>query len=181
MAAPTAEVPCQEPVQPRRYDPFPDDAGASDELDGSEHSRIGGTVFGPKSIGFFGGIALMVNNITGPGVVQLAPMFVQSGWLAPTAAILGLWCVSSLGASMFAEVMRNVPGNDHFQDRIEYSTTTKWFLGHRVYYMSVLSLCASLQALNILSIQQSTNNLDRIISTIFGQSCGLQVFFFVAA
>ena len=39
--------------------------------------------FGGKTIGYFAGIALLINNITGPGVPQLPNMFAEAGWLVP--------------------------------------------------------------------------------------------------
>ena len=35
--------------------------------------------FGVKSISYFGGVALLVNNITGPAMVTIAPMFQNAG------------------------------------------------------------------------------------------------------
>ena len=64
--------------------------------------------FGGKNIGYFAGIALLINNITGPGVPQLPNMFAESGWLLPSITILVIWAMTSLSTVMYAEAMRKV-------------------------------------------------------------------------
>jgi len=36
--------------------------------------------FGDKSIGFGGGFCLLLNNITGPGLVALPALYQHAGW-----------------------------------------------------------------------------------------------------
>ena len=57
--------------------------------------------FGSKKIGFFASVALLINNITGPGVPQLPNLFVESGWLTPVLCILGVWIMTTLSSAMF--------------------------------------------------------------------------------
>ena len=78
--------------------------------------------FGSKTIGTFAGIALLINNITGPGVPGLPNMFSEAGWLSPTIILLLIWSMSSLSATMYCEAMRRIPGNEHFRGRLEYTS-----------------------------------------------------------
>ena len=71
--------------------------------------------FGGKNISYFAGIALLINNITGPGVPQLPNMFAEAGWLVPTILILVIWIMTSLSTVMYCEAMRKIPGNEHFR------------------------------------------------------------------
>lgn len=130
-------------------------------------------VFGSKSIGFFAGIALLINNITGPGIPQLPNMFAEAGWLLPTLCIIFVWATSTVSASMYCEAMRKVPGNEHFKDRLEYSTVVKYFFGRKWYIASQVGLNGALQSLNIISVIQSAQVMDAAISKIFGHTCGL--------
>eukprot|EP00966_Prymnesium_polylepis_P142707 3294922-Prymnesium_polylepis.1 len=73
---------------------------------------------------------LLVNNVTGPGVPQLPNLFVEAGWLLPVVCILAVWGMTTISASMYAEAMRHIPGNDHFRGRVEYSTIVNHYFGH---------------------------------------------------
>jgi len=130
-------------------------------------------LFGSKSIGMFAGIALLINNVTGPGVPQLANMFVEAGWLFPVVCILLTWMITTFSASMYCEAMRNVPGNEYFRDRIEYSTIVKHYFGRSWYIAAQVGLNGALQSLNIISVVQSAQVMDNALSAMFGSSCAL--------
>ncbi len=65
---------------------------------GNGKSRVGGG----KTIGMFASVALLINNITGPGVPSLPNMFAESGWLFPTVVLLAVWSLSSVSTTMCA-------------------------------------------------------------------------------
>lgn len=132
-------------------------------------------IFGGKTIGSFAGIALLINNITGPGIPQLPNMFVEAGWLFPTLCILGIWIMSTVSSSMYCEAMRKIPGNEHFKDRIEYSTIVKHYFGNRWYIAAMIGLNGALQCLNIISVVQSAQVMDSAISAVFGNTCGINL------
>ena len=46
--------------------------------------------FGGKTITFVGSVALLTNNILGPGIFSLPSMFQESGWLFPLLVLVGL-------------------------------------------------------------------------------------------
>jgi len=131
--------------------------------------------FGTKNIGFLAGCALLVNNITGPGVPQLPNMFVEAGWLIPTLCIVVIWLMTTVSASMYCEAMRKIDGNDHFRDRVEYTTIVKHYFGQGWYKASQIGLNGALQSLNIVSVIQSAQVMDNAMSAIFGRSCALNL------
>lgn len=131
--------------------------------------------FGAKDIGFVASIALLVNNITGPGVPQLSGMFVEAGWLFPTFVILAIWGMTTFSSSMFCEAMRKIPGNEHFHSRAEYTTVVKYYFGPRWYAASQVGLNGALQCLNIVSVIQSAQVMDNLLSVIFGNTVGLNL------
>ena len=126
--------------------------------------------FGGKTIGYFAGIALLINNITGPGVPQLPNMFAEAGWLVPTITILVIWFMTSLSTTMYAEAMRKIPGNEHFRSRIEYTTIVKYYFGRSAYVASQIGLNGALQALNIISVIQSAQVMDNTIAAVWGNT-----------
>jgi len=142
---------------------------AADFLNKLEHS------FGAKEIGLWAGIILMVNNITGPGVPGLPNMFVEAGWLPPLLVLVVIYAMTTVSASMYAEAMSNIPGNEGFKDRIEYSTIVQYYFGRRWYIASQIGLNGALQSLNIISVIQSAQVMDNAISAIFSKSCGMNL------
>lgn len=131
--------------------------------------------FGLKEISMFSGVVLLINNITGPGVPQLPNMFAEAGWLAPTICLIAVWIMTTVSSSMYAEAMSNMPGNERFDKRYEYSTIVKYYFGQGWYIASQIGLNGALQSLNIISVIQSAQVMDNAISAIFGKSCGLSL------
>eukprot|EP00045_Choanoeca_perplexa_P005989 m.50187 g.50187 ORF g.50187 m.50187 type:complete len:387 (-) comp13400_c0_seq1:487-1647(-) len=131
--------------------------------------------FGGKTIGYFAGVALLINNITGPGVPSLANMFAESGWLVPSIVFLAVWLMSSISTTMYCEAMRKIPGNEHFRGRVEYTSLVEYYFGHKAYLAAQIGLSGALQSLNIISVVQSAQVMDNAISAIFGHSCGVNI------
>eukprot|EP00040_Diaphanoeca_grandis_P030813 m.182974 g.182974 ORF g.182974 m.182974 type:complete len:581 (+) comp32140_c0_seq2:152-1894(+) len=131
--------------------------------------------FGKKSIGTFAGVALLVNNITGPGVPQLPNLFAESGWLVPVVLFLIVWAMSSLSATMYCEAMRRIPGNEHFRGRAEYTSIAAYYFGRSGYIAAQIGLNGALQSLNIVSVMQSAQVMDRALAEVAGQSCGINI------
>eukprot|EP00049_Salpingoeca_infusionum_P013279 m.247901 g.247901 ORF g.247901 m.247901 type:complete len:614 (-) comp15402_c1_seq1:776-2617(-) len=134
------------------------------------HDGLGG-----KTIGFFAGVALLINNITGPGVPSLPNMFAEAGWLFPTVCFVLVWAMSSISTTMYCEAMRKIPGNSHFRGRIEYTSIVKYYFGRKAYVAAQIGLNGALQSLNIISVIQSAQVMDNAISAIFGHSCGVNI------
>eukprot|EP00055_Hartaetosiga_balthica_P015892 m.97375 g.97375 ORF g.97375 m.97375 type:complete len:275 (-) comp8986_c0_seq2:1918-2742(-) len=109
------------------------------------------------------------------GVPSIPNMFVESGWLFPTLAFIIIWLMTSLSTTMYCEAMRNIPGNENFRDRIEYSSIVEYFFGRKAYLAAQIGLNGALQSLNIISVIQSAQVMDAAISVIFGHSCGFNI------
>ncbi|KAG0024965.1 hypothetical protein BGZ81_007533, partial [Podila clonocystis] len=68
-----------------------------------------------KDISFWGGMALLISNMTGPGLVTIPVVAQSAGWL-PTILGFGLVALLSTLSSLFiCEAMTEVPGNEYFQ------------------------------------------------------------------
>lgn len=167
MVAPASDF--REPVLP--LDPHPLTLSWGQDHEAASKRQA----FGGKSIGTFAGVALLVNNITGPGIPQLPNIFAEAGWLMPTLCIFAIWAASTVSAAMYCEAMRKIPGNEHFVGNIEYSTIVKHYFGRGWYVASQVGLNGALQALNIISVVQSAQVMDSAISMVFGTTCGLNL------
>jgi len=142
---------------------------AQDYLSSLQHD------FGQKDIAMFSGVVLLINNITGPGVPGLPNMFVEAGWLFPTVVVIAVWGMTTLSATMYAEAMANIPGNEGWKSRIEYSTIVQYYFGRRWYLAAQLGLNGALQSLNIISVIQSAQVMDGLVAELFGKSCGINI------
>lgn len=111
-----------------------------------------GDSFGAKTIGAFAGTTLLMNNMMGVGIPILPNMFQQAGWVTPMIVIVAIALLSGLSATMLCEAMKYLPGNRYFDDRIEYASLCKFYLGKWPYMFTQLVLNLSLLSLNILSI-----------------------------
>lgn len=130
---------------------------------------------GAKTIGFWSSIALLINNITGPGIPSLPNMFAEAGWLVPVLCLLAVWLMTTLSAAMFCEAMERIPGNTAFAGRIEYSTIVNHYFGRRWYFAAQVGLNGALQSLCVISVVQSAQVMDVFISAVAGKTCGLNL------
>lgn len=74
-----------------------------------------------KDISFWGGMALLISNMTGPGLVTIPAVAQSAGWL-PTILGFGLVALLSTLSSLFiCEAMTEVPGNEFFQSNVSVS------------------------------------------------------------
>lgn len=74
-----------------------------------------------KDISFWGGMALLISNMTGPGLVTIPVVAQSAGWL-PTILGFGLVALLSTLSSLFiCEAMTEVPGNEFFQSNVSVS------------------------------------------------------------
>jgi hypothetical protein len=106
--------------------------------------------FGGKVITLTGGVALLLNNATGPGLVQIPLLFQQSGWLPSVAMFISSFALSVLSALMLVEATSRIagathpahtgtlahtrhthtriPGNATFDKRVEFAAITRFHL-----------------------------------------------------
>ena len=132
---------------------------------------------GGKTITTFGSIALLVNNVTGGGMVLFAQMYQQAGWLLPTLCLLLLMLICGTGALMLVECMAMMPRNGQFRRRVEYTTVMKHFCSHRWYVLIAVFYQLSLAVTNISLIVQSIQVMDFTIVAIAGRTCALPEFY----
>jgi amino acid permease len=103
---------------------------------------------GGKTIPFWGGVALFINNITGGGMVLFPQLYQEAGWLLSTGCLLlimGLSCACTL---MVIAAMSIIPGNGRFQKRIEYTTIMQHYLPRSGYWIAMMLYQLSLACNN---------------------------------
>ncbi len=129
--------------------------------------------FGAKTINSVSGTALLMNNMMGVGIPLLPTLFQQAGFVSPIVIMLVVALLSGLSASMLTESMKYVPGNRNFDDRIEYASLCKFYLGTGPYWLIQVFLNMSLLSVNIVSILLTVQVMDWTIVRVFTSTCGL--------
>jgi ABC-type Na+ efflux pump permease subunit len=108
-------------------------------------------VGGGKSITFGGGVAFLINNVTGGGMVLFPLVFQQAGWLVVIIALISITLLATMCGFMIIESMAMMPGNKRFEKRAEYTSIAKHYLPHKLYVVSLFFFHASLLANGISS------------------------------
>lgn len=134
------------------------------------------TNLGKKTIGLLSGIILNVNNLVGPGVLAIPLVFQQAGWLPCVAILLVVASIASFSATYLAEVMTIIPGNEHFEQRREYSTIVKYFFGTTWYYVTQVFYNATLTTMNIPQIIVTAQVMDQFFIFLFRQTYAIQLY-----
>ncbi|KAJ3023275.1 hypothetical protein HKX48_003726 [Thoreauomyces humboldtii] len=126
-----------------------------------------------KTISFFGGVCLLINGMTGPGVPFTQATFQQSGWFFPTILFLAFALVSALSVLFIIEAMQAVPGNKHFQGTVEFATLINFYFGNMAHYVGQFLLYGALQSNAMQCIVLMAQTFDNILIDVFGKSCAL--------
>ena len=166
------------PVPSTRALPI-DDASAAESA--PVHSATGAevtdTVGGGKTIDYWGSVALLVNNVTGGGMVLFAQTFQQAGWLLMLLCLLVLMVCCGLGGLMLVECMAMMPHNGRFTRRVEYTTVMKHYCARPIYIAISVFYQLSLTITNLSLIVQSIQVMDFTIAAIAGKSCTVPEFY----
>ncbi|KAG0208875.1 hypothetical protein BGX28_000274 [Mortierella sp. GBA30] len=129
-----------------------------------------------KDISFWGGLALLISNMTGPGLVTLPIVAQSAGWLPTVLGFVLVGILSTLSSLFICEAMTEVPGNEYFQSNVEFSNLVECFFGRR-YHLLVQIICfLAMQTTNIASIAISAQLFDNLLIKIFSRTCGIQVY-----
>ena len=81
-----------------------------------------------------GGLALLTNNVTGPGVAALPLVFVSAGWF-PALLLLAVLSLTSAAASLLlCDAIRALPGNADLGRRVELLSAVQELLPRWAYW-----------------------------------------------
>ena len=128
------------------------------------------------SIGYWGGVCLLANNITGPGMVLIPSVFAQSGWLFPTILFVLTGSLSAISVLYLAKSLTLIPGNENLQKRMEFAPLIKMLFPKWLYRVTFFGLLFLLQITNIGSIVISAQTMDYTAMTIGGKTCALTLY-----
>ena len=128
-----------------------------------------------KNISFWGGQALIINNLTGPGLVVLGAAYQGGGWASSTLVVIIVGIISILGCGMLARAMAHVRGNEKFQGSIEYTNLCRAVFPMWLYYGIMVAFLLFFQFSNISQIVESAQVLDYLLLVAFNKTCALEM------
>jgi hypothetical protein len=116
---------------------------------------------------------LKIFFLVGVGIPLLPAVMQDAGWVSSCAVMLMISIFAGYAGSMMTEAMKYVPGNRHFEDRIEYASLCRFYLGTGPYWVVQVFLNMSLLSMNLVSILLTVQVMDWTIVRIFKCTCGL--------
>ncbi|GAB5368047.1 hypothetical protein AAMO2058_001284300 [Amorphochlora amoebiformis] len=131
--------------------------------------------FGGKTIDTLGSYVLLINNITGPGLVVLPLAYQQSGWIVSSTLLILLGVVSAVCSDMLVEAMSHVPGNSRFEGRVEFTYLARRTFSRGGFYTVLCLFFLSLVSGIISSVVESGQVIDRALLEA-GNSCALELY-----
>ena len=106
---------------------------------------------------------LTVNNISGAGMLTLPRVFQQSGWVIPTLVFVVICVSSSLAATFLTDAMARIPGNSHFDLRVEFACIFGEFFGPGMKHVAQVMLMLCFYSQIIAGIVASAQVVDGFI------------------
>ena len=116
-----------------------------------------------KSIGMLGSMAIAVNSLAGPALLQLPFTYQQAGVIPTTLALIMVAVLSGYCCMHMADVVSKVPGNRNFDKPVEFSDPFKIFWGHRAYVLTqaIFYLCTI--CVNVAAIVDTAQIVDSFL------------------
>jgi len=135
-----------------------------------------GLSVGARSITLLGSIALVLNNISGPGMLEFPATFQAAGYVPCLVLLAIVTVISSACATLLADAMARIPGNSAFEARHEFSDVTSHFLGQSWFGLTQGAFYLCLLSQNVAAIVSTAQVLDALVAGfVFGKTFALQL------
>ena len=113
-----------------------------------------------KTIGYLGSIAIAVNSLAGPAILQLPHQYQQSGLIPTTLCLIAVAVLSSLCSLHMANLVSHVPGNAQFTHCVEFSDVFRVFWNQRAYQCTQVLFLLCCVCLNMAAIVDTAEMVD---------------------
>lgn len=129
----------------------------------------------PKSIGTWGSLAIAINSLAGPAILQLPFQYQQSG-LIPTTLCLIIVAVLSMGCCQcMAYTVRALPHNSKFTLPIEFSDVFTYFWSPQMYQITQVLFFGCTLCLNVAAMIDTAEVVDTTLGVSSIGTWGLDV------
>ena len=114
-----------------------------------------------------GSIAIAVNSLAGPAILQLPYQYQQSGLIPTTVCVVFVGILSSYCSLHMANVVSQVPGNHDFRQTVEFSDPFRLFWNKSAYNITqvLFFLCAT--CTNVAAIVDTSEMVDSFLGFHF--------------
>lgn len=128
-----------------------------------------------KTIGLLGGVMMLINNLAGPTIVSMPGLAQEAGWLSILLVQVVVAAFACACGYMLLGAMRRMPGNDSFDQTIEFTNLAIFYLPHWL-YVAVMFCYHTNSILSLMSlIIQSGQVIDYLSLNMYGCSPGLDL------
>ena len=121
-----------------------------------------------KSIGMLGSMAIAVNALAGPAILQLPFTFQQAGIVPTTTVLIFVAAISALCCMHMANVVSKVPGNFRFDKEVEFSDPFRTFWSKRAYIATQILFYLCTLSVNVAAIIDTAEVLDSFLGHLMG-------------
>lgn len=132
-------------------------------------------LFGGRTIGWFGSVALLYGNITGPGMVQIPGLFQSAGWLLPTLLFVLFAYLAGVVSLYLARAISLLPGNRRLTQRVEFAEIARATLPRWAFVLTLALIVFNLLASNTSAVVVSAQTMDAMLLALFKHTCGVYV------
>lgn len=130
-----------------------------------------------KTISFWGGCQLLINNMAGPALVLIPSLYQESGFIPVSFFMILAAFLSGLCSWFLSESLKYIPGNRNYNLHAEYTSLINHYFDKKWQVYTVLSMyLLSLVSLLMSNIIQSSQVMDLAIRDMFGCSYGLSLY-----
>lgn len=130
---------------------------------------------GAKTIGYWGGVMLLINNVAGPTVSLMPSLAQEAGWLAMVLVMALIASLSAACGFLLTAAVRSMPGNQDFDERVEYCDLIRHYFRPPVDSCIMLTYHVYLILTLMTYIIQSAQVIDYVILDAFGCAPGLVI------
>lgn len=134
--------------------------------DGSTHRlRLSNDEKPLKTIGMFGSFVLLVNNLTGPGMLGFPNLFQKAGILPVLGGITFVFISASLCGTFLADSIASIPNNHNFDLQVDFSSAFRYTVGEDWYVVAETLFLISCFVQAIAGIVETAQSLDGFIAS----------------
>lgn len=115
---------------------------------------------GKSSIGLIGSLAIAVNALAGPAILQLPFQYQQSGILPTSVCLIVVALLSAIVCRHMSQTVAKVPGNANYNQCVEFSDVFRVFGSERAYQLTQILFFLTTAVLNMAAIVDTAETVD---------------------
>jgi hypothetical protein len=129
----------------------------------SRHHHLSTVVPSVKAIGMLGSVAIAVNSLAGPAILQLPFTYQHSGLIPTTLGLVLVGMVASLVSLHMAHVVSQIPHNCDFSLPIEFSDPFRVFWNETAYNVTLLLYYLCVICVNVAAMVDVSQIVDSVL------------------